>query len=116
MAFTKKELLNGESIEITQLADKYYAKIKHQPFDKYIVVCGIKFTSIDEDKISNITIYNPYGGIADIINEFNFLDSDGNDTLRNDLKATLCRQIYYSQYESVQAPYFMNIGFTFGYH
>ena len=116
MAFVTKKLVNGVSIEITQLADKCYAKIKHQPFDKYIVVCRIKFKSIDEETISDITIYNPSGGIADIINEFNFLDSNGNDTLKNVLKENLCRSVFYNQYESSQLPYFMDIGFTFGYH
>ena len=116
MAFTTKKQLSGNSIEITQLGDKYYAKINYQPFDKYIVVCGIQFKTVDDDTISDITIYNPYGRIPDIINEFNFLDKHGNDTLSHELKENLCRSVFYSQYETTEEPYFMNMGFSFGYH
>lgn len=118
MTFTPKKTNNGEIINITQLNNKYYAKIEYQPFDNYIVVCGINFNTEkneDEEIISNITIYNPYGDIPNIINEFNFLDKDGKDTLIVELKENLCRSVFYSQYESSEPPYFMNMGFSFGY-
>ena len=116
MAFVTKKLLSGSSIEIAQLGDKYYAKITYQPFNKYMVVCGIKFKTDKNDFITDITIYNPYGGISDIIHEFNFFDKEGRDTLSKELKENLSRSVYYSQYESNRLPYYNDIGFSFGYH
>ena len=116
MAFTTKTTIGGEAINIIQLGDKWYAKIHYQPFEKYIVVCGIKFKTVNGDKISNITIYNPYRAISDIIHEFNFLDNDGKDALSKELKENLCRSVFYSHYDCSQLPYFMDIGFSFGYH
>ena len=115
MAFTTKRTINGNTINITQLGDKYYAKINYQPFNKYIVVCKINFKTIDKETISDITIYNQTGRSPDIINEFNYLDINGNDTLSNALKGNLCRAVFYSQYESTDVPYFMNMWFSFGY-
>lgn len=115
MVFATKKL-NGVPVEVTQIANEYYAKIKYQPFDKYIIVCQIKFKSIDEENISDITIYNPYDEDAFIINEFDFLDSDGNNTLMHELKDILIRQVFYSLCDSSQETYYMNIGFKFGYH
>jgi hypothetical protein len=116
MVFITKKLISDKTIEVTQLNDNFYAKINYQPFDKYIVVCKIKFNTIDDETISDITIYNPTGKKPDIINEFNFFDKDGNDTLSNGLKENLYRSIFYSQYESSEVPYFMNIGFSFDYY
>jgi hypothetical protein len=117
MVFNTKKLLSGESIEVTQLGGKYYAKIHYQPFDKYIIVCGINFkTETDGERIIDITIDNLYGEIPYIIYEFNFLDINGNDTLSKELKENLCRSVYYNQYDKHKLPYFSDIGFSFGYY
>lgn len=113
MTFITMQLSNGDSIEVVQLFDKYYAKIHHQPFDKYIIVCKINFARNDEDNVCNITIYNPYDDLSDIIYEFNFLDIDGKDTLSNILKENLCRSVFYSQFGSDCVPYYKNMGFDF---
>jgi hypothetical protein len=116
MTFVTKTISGGDAINIIQLEDKWYAKINYQPFDKYIIVCGIKFKTNKNDFVTDITIYNPYGSISDIIHEFVFLDKEGKDTLSKELKENLYRSVYYSQYESAQLPYFNDIGFSFGYH
>ena len=116
MAFITKTTNGGEAINIIQLGDNWYAKINYQPFEKYIIVCGIKFKTGDNDLVTDITIYNPYDSISYIIHEFVFLDKEGKDTLSKELKENLYRSVYYSQYESTQLPYFMDIGFSFGYH
>jgi hypothetical protein len=116
MAFTTKKLSSDKSIDVTQLNNKFYAKIKHQPFEQYLVVCEILFTDVGENTIKDITIYNPSGRISDIINMFNYLDRDGNDTLTKETKDVLFNNVLYSQYESSQTPYYQNIGFCFGYH
>lgn len=113
MAFVTKKTLNGEQIEIVLLHGFHYAKINYQPFDKYIVVCRIHFTNVDENTIKDVLICEPSGDPENIIGEFNYLDINGEDKLNNPLKENLCRCVYYSRFQSKIVPYYEDIGFKF---
>ena len=115
MTFFLKQTTDGKAIEITQIGDLYYAKINHQPSDKYIIVCKIQFKNVDENTISDIKIYNPFGRIVYIINEFDYLDKDGNDTLTREEKISISTYLYSSQYDTISPCYWNNVGFCFGY-
>jgi hypothetical protein len=115
MAFVTKKTINNESIEIIQLRGFNYAKIHHQPFDKYIVVCRIGFTNVDEHTIKDIVIFEPSGEPENIISEFDYLNINGEDKLHNPLKENLCRSVYYSRFQSKSIPYYQDIGFHFKY-
>ena len=113
MVFVTKKTLNGEQIEIVGLRGYHYAKINHQPFDKYIVVCRIHFTEVDENTIKDIRIIETSGDSENIISEFDYLDINGEDKLNNPLKENLCRSVYYSRFQSKYVPYYEDIGFEF---
>ncbi len=113
MAFITKCTLKGEQIEIIELRGCHYAKIKHQPFDKYIIVCRIHFTEVDENTIEDIRIIETTGDPENIISEFDYLDINGENKLNNPLKENLCRSVYYSRFQSKSVPYYQDIGFEF---
>lgn len=113
MAFTTKKTIDGETIELIQLRGFNYAKIRCQPFDKYIVVCRIIFTNVDENTIKDIVIIEPSGEPENVISEFDYLDHNGEDKLNNPLKENLCRSVYYSRFQSKSVPYYEDIGFKF---
>jgi hypothetical protein len=117
MHFIRKQTIHGENIDLVQMRGSYYAKINHQPFDSYIVVCRIHFTEVDETIIKDIRIYLPNGDPIDIYSEFDYLDANGEDTLNNALKENLCRSIYYSHFQSKtkNVYYYEDIGFSFTY-
>ena len=115
MTFFSKQTTDGKAIEITQIGDSYYAKINHQPSDKYIIVCKIQFRNVDENTIADIKIYNPLGSIVYIIREFNYLDKEGNDTLTSEEKKSIATNLYNSQYDTMSPCYWNNVGFCFGY-
>ncbi len=115
MQFIRKQTINGENIDLVKLRGLYYAKINHQPFNSYIVVCRIHFTEVNDNVIKDIKILLPNGDPIDIYSEFDYLDLNGEDTLTNALKENLCRSIYYSRFQSKQVYYYEDIGFSFTY-